>query len=193
MPDDQRLIDGYLNGESDSVSIVDGWLAAATAPFRSRLGADTDDLLQQVRMEVLRLLRAESFRAESSLKTYIWRVATHTSIDALRRARRRPAEEAYELGAEPESSAPSPLEAVLHRERQRLLMTVLETMSKECRELWELILQGYSYKELGRRLGVSEAALRVRAHRCRKRAVAALDGRPEAPTLESCDESEGAA
>ena len=54
-------------------------------------------------------------------------------------------------------------------ERRHLLG--LEGMSRECRDLWGLILAGLSYREIGTRLGVTEGALRVRALRCRQRAA----------------------
>lgn len=182
--DDARLIKGYLQGESKALFVVDGWLRAAIAPFRRRLGDDAEDVLQQVRLETLRLFRAGSFRGDSSLRTYLCRVACHSSIDAMRRLGRRPPTEGGDLEVSLESPVPSALDALLQRERQRFLVAVLETMSAGCRELWTLILQGHSYRELSERLGISEGALRVRAHRCRKRAAAALDGPSRSTRLE---------
>jgi RNA polymerase sigma-70 factor, ECF subfamily len=156
--------------------VVDAWLAAASAPFRRRLGPDGEDLLQEVRLEAHRLLREGRFRGESRLKTYLWRAAICTCIDALRRRRRRELRFAAELEADPPDEGPTPLQLVIHGEEQRLRLAVLESMSQECRELWRLILEGLGYREIAGRSGVSEAALRVRAHRCRKRAVEALGG-----------------
>ena len=42
----------------------------------------------------------------------------------------------------------------------------------ECRTLWALVAQGLSYREMSARLGLAEGTLRVRAHRCRRRALA---------------------
>ena len=41
-----------------------------------------------------------------------------------------------------------------------------------CRELWSMILDGLSYREMGVRLAVAEGTLRVRVLRCRQQAVA---------------------
>lgn len=168
---DPELIRRYLDGDREATVIVDGWLRAASAPFRRRLGADDEDVLQEIRLEVLRLLRDERFRGESSLKTYLWRVSCCTCIDALRR--RRPTLPLETSEAEASASDPSPLDHVLEEERQREFLTALEATSAECRALWRLILDGLSYKEIGRRMGVAEPALRVRAHRCRKQASGA--------------------
>jgi RNA polymerase sigma factor (sigma-70 family) len=65
---------------------------------------------------------------------------------------------------------------LLERDSTRRLLTALEVVPAECRELWRRILRGLSYGEISRELGVSEGTLRVRAHRCRKRAIEALGG-----------------
>ena len=173
---DPELIVRYLAGEREATLVVDGWLQASSAPFRRRLGADGEDVLQEVRLEVLRLLRDERFRGESSLKTYLWRVSCCTCIDALRR--RRPTCPLESTEAALSAPDPSPLDQVLEDERQREFLRALEATSAECRALWRLILDGLSYGEIGRRMGVAEPALRVRAHRCRKQASAALAPRP---------------
>jgi len=155
---------------------VDGWIAGAAGPFRRRLAADWPDLLQDVRLEVLRLLRASSWRGEARLKTYVWRVTGHTCLDALRRQRRRPEGEPADAALGLRSPDPSPLDRVLDHDRSRVLLTALEAVPAECRQIWERILRGLGYREIGLELGVSEGALRVRAHRCRKQAADALAG-----------------
>jgi RNA polymerase sigma-70 factor (ECF subfamily) len=173
--EDAELIAGCLNGENAAAAVLDGWLSAASAPFRRRLGAEGEDLLQEVRLEALRLLRDGRFRGESRLKTYLWRAAVCTCIDALRRRRRRELAFAQDAGPEPPAADPSPLQLALSDEERRLRLAVLESMPAECRELWRMILAGLGYRDIAGRTGVTEATLRVRAHRCRKRAVEALD------------------
>lgn len=174
--EDAELVAGCLDGEHSASAVVDGWLSAASAPFRRRLGADGEDLLQEVRLEALRLLRDGRFRGESRLKTYLWRAAVCTCIDALRRRRRRENAFAADAESEPPAKDPSPLQLVMDHEERRLRLVALESMPAECRELWRMILEGLGYREIAGSTGVTEAALRVRAHRCRKRAVEALDG-----------------
>jgi RNA polymerase sigma factor (sigma-70 family) len=178
--EDDAIVAGYLRGDPPAVAAVDGWIAAAASPFRRRLGADWPDLQQEARIEILRLLRASSWRGEARLRTYVWRVVGHTCLDALRRQRRRPAGEPEEQGAEIPSGAPSPLDDLLAQDAGRILLTALRALPEECRELWTRILRGASYGEISRELGVAEGALRVRAHRCRKRALEALAGNASA-------------
>jgi RNA polymerase sigma-70 factor (ECF subfamily) len=174
--DDDATIAGFLEGRAEAVERVDGWIAGAASPFRRRLGADWPDLLQEARIEILRLLRRSAWRGESRLKTYVWQVVAHTCLDALRRQKRRPPMEPMEPEAPLPSNDPSPLDQALGADAQRRLLMALAAVPEDCRELWGFILAGMTYQQIGARLGVAEGALRVRAHRCRKRAIEALRG-----------------
>jgi len=171
---DGELVTLFLGGDKETVEAANGWIARAATPFRRRLDSEWEDVLQEVRLEVFRLLQGGQYRGEASLRTYLWQVTAHTCLDALRRRQRRPAADALDIESSILAPDPSPLDRVLGQEREQMLLAALESMSRECRELWDLILSGLSYCELSGRLGVSEGTLRVRAHRCRQRAVAAL-------------------
>jgi RNA polymerase sigma-70 factor, ECF subfamily len=169
--EDAQLAADFLRGDRRAAETIDLWLARAAGPFRRRLGADWDDVLQEVRIEILRLVRNGSFRGEARLKTYLWRVTAHTCIDALRRRARHPVPDGLELAEPLPSAEASPFDRVLAGENDQALLAVLEGMSRECRDLWQLILDGLPYREISTRLGVTEGAVRVRALRCRQRAA----------------------
>jgi RNA polymerase sigma-70 factor, ECF subfamily len=171
MADDRDVAAAFLGGEGWAVALVDGWISQAASAFRRSLRWDWEDVRQEACLEVVAVLQQRRHRGESSLKTYLWRVVWHTCLDALRRRRRRPTVGLDELEAGLVSSDPSPMERLLRRERQDRSRAALAAMPWECQKLWYLILQGQSYRSIGARLGISEAALRVRAHRCRKAAT----------------------
>lgn len=156
--------------------LVDTWIACAAAPFRRRVASDWPDLLQEIRLELLRVLGQGQWRAEARLKTYVWRVAAHSCIDAWRRQRRRPLQEPADADMEVAADDPSPLDRLVADSRHRALLLALEAVPGECRDLWRRILRGESYRDISLDTGVAEGALRVRAHRCRKKAVDALGG-----------------
>lgn len=165
-----RFTAAYLDGEPRAVATVDDWLRRAALPFRRRLRNDWEDLLQELRMEVFRLLQQGRFRGDSSLKTYVWRVASHTCLDHCRaRARRRGDE--VDVEGEMERLPPRPAGQGTRTVERDLLLRVLAETSDECRKLWEMVVAGLSYREMSDRTGVSEGALRVRVLRCRKRAA----------------------
>ena len=173
---DAETAAGYLRGDAEAVASVDRWIAGAAAPFRRRLAGDWHDLLQEARIEILRLLRKGSWRGEARLRTYIWQVVGHTCLDAMRRLKRRPLLEPVEADAPLPSADPSPLDLVMGTDSRRRLLAALEAVPADCRELWRLILSGLSYQQISAETGVAEGALRVRAHRCRKRATEAQAG-----------------
>jgi DNA-directed RNA polymerase specialized sigma24 family protein len=72
---------------------------------------------------------------------------------------------------------------VLDDDARRLLLRALDAVPADCRQLWGSILRGISYQEISREIGVAEGALRVRAHRCRKRAIEALGGNAAGPRV----------
>jgi RNA polymerase sigma factor (sigma-70 family) len=166
---DQDVVAQYLRGDAEAVVTVDGWIARAAWPYQRRLSNRWDDVLQDVRLEVTRLLGQGKFRGESSLRTYLWQVVSHTCLDQLRHQNRW---QWADLEALDEGwSAGAPPAAASHEDRD-LVQRVLERVSDECRELWRLIVMGHSYREMSQRLGVAEGTLRVRVLRCREKAVA---------------------
>jgi RNA polymerase sigma-70 factor, ECF subfamily len=175
--EDAEVVDRYLKGEARAVGTVDSWIARAAYPYQRRLANRWDDVLQDIHLEVTRLLMGGKFRGESSFKTYLWRVVSHTCLDQIRADSRvkwteldsgEDAEEPAFLGSSPRNEGPEERSEV-----KDLLLRVLERVPAECRELWRMIHAGLSYREMSSRLEVAEGTLRVRVLRCREKAVAA--------------------
>lgn len=168
--DDQEMVARFLQGETDAIGIVDGWIARAAWPYQRRLANRWDDVLQDVRLEITRLLSQGKFRGESSLRTYLWRVINHTCLDQIRAESKRQWTDLEEL--EKGTGGPPPDPAPTRQEDRDLLWRVLERIPRDCREMWRMILAGLSYRDMSLRLGVAEGTLRVRALRCREKALA---------------------
>jgi RNA polymerase sigma factor (sigma-70 family) len=173
--EDAEVVKRYLKGEAQAVGTVDGWIARAAYPYQRRLSTRWDDVLQDIRLEVTRLLMQGKFRGESSFKTYLWRVVSHTCLDQIRAdSRVKWTEIDGDDPEEPSFSTASPVNESpgARSEVKDLLLRVLERVPAECRELWRMIHAGLSYREMSLRLGVAEGTLRVRVLRCREKAVA---------------------
>jgi RNA polymerase sigma factor (sigma-70 family) len=171
--DEPRLAERYLQGDREAHATIEEWIGRAASPFRRRLAGRWDDVLQDVRLEITRLLRDGAFRGESSLKTYLWRVVAHTCLDRLRSPSRWQWTEIDALQdweAEALLAEREPPPAMLAVPTKDLLLRVLDGVPEDCRRLWAMVLAGLSYREMSRRVGVAEGALRVRVLRCRKRA-----------------------
>ena len=169
--DDREVVARFLRGETEAVGTVDGWISRAAWPYQRRLADRWDDVLQDVRLEVTRLLGQGKFRGESSLRTYLWRVVSHTCLDQLRaQSKWKWADlETLDQGEDPSPAVHVPTSS---REDRDLLTRVLGRVPQDCREMWRMILAGLSYKEMSLRLNVAEGTLRVRVLRCREKAGA---------------------
>lgn len=161
-PDDRTLIEAYLLGEPDALRIIDRWIDASLR--RRFLASDAlDDLRQDVRMRLVKSLRAGSFRGGSSLKTYVHQVGHNAAADFLHRregpAALPPVHEPGEAGVAEKGAI---AEELVHR--------VLRSLPEIDRRLMALLFEERcSYEEAARRLGKSVGAIKVRVHRCRRR------------------------
>lgn len=168
-PADAALVEEYLAGEDDAVERVERWCRYAVGPFRRRIAAsDLDDVVQDVLLRVLRSLRENRFRGDSSFETFVRRAASNACIDRIRRARRWRTTDLENLALR--SVGPSPSDRAVDRDRLEVFTRVLAELPGHCRQLWEMVLDGRSYEAISERVGVSAGALRVRLLRCRRRA-----------------------
>jgi RNA polymerase sigma-70 factor (ECF subfamily) len=172
MADDREMVTRFLRGDSDAVATLDGWIARAAWPYQRRLANRWDDVLQDVRLEVTRLLGEGKFRGESSLRTYLWRVVSHTCLDQIRSQGKWQFTDLDAVDQEDGRAAGLPRVAVDDPAERDLLLRVVDRASPDCRDLWKMLLLGLSYKEMSLRLQVAEGTLRVRVLRCRERAIA---------------------
>lgn len=158
------------------------WVEEGIRGFRPRLAMPWEDVQQELLLEVTALLRRNAFRGESSLRTYLWRVAKYRCLNLLRDQ----AKPAWSDGDEDElvklpAPGSSPLESLLEGEKVDLLVRLTAELPAECRQIWTMVLAGMSYADMSRELAVAPGALRVRALRCRRRATTLWErwrGRP---------------
>jgi RNA polymerase sigma-70 factor (ECF subfamily) len=169
------LIARFLEEESAAVRTVDRWIARFASPYRRRLGTGWEDALQDIRLELVQLLRNGQFRGESALSTYLWRVVGHYCINRIRAEVKWQWSEVDDIAAFLEDKATSPLDSLLRKESDQRLLRVLEEAPEDCRKLWRMVLEGRSYQEISGVLGVAEGTLRVRMLRCRQKAVASRE------------------
>ncbi len=166
----KELVERYLAGDAETVAKIDRWIEQAALSFRRRLSAEWDDVLQSIRLEVFKLLRKGKFRAESHVRTYLWKVTNHSCVDFIRSKERWRWTELGDYGQLLEASSLRARREAGERETLDLLARVFEEVCDQCQKIWQMILAGSSYREMSRLLKVSEGALRVRALRCRKQA-----------------------
>jgi RNA polymerase sigma-70 factor (ECF subfamily) len=169
---DRALIQGFLDGDAACIGQIDVWIGEVVRHPALRLGNDVQDVAQQVRRKLLTSFRDGRFLGTASLRTYVWRAAQHAAIDHLRHRRSQRYPLSIDDVTEPSDPALSPEKALLLQERHALFALVLGRIEEACRELFQLIVfDELSYAEIALRLRTTEGAIKVRALRCREKAV----------------------
>ncbi len=141
---------------------------------------DAEDVAQLVFFRASQAL--PDFRGESSLGTWLYRIARNAALDWRRgRARARATHEvlAWERiplgGAEQDDPAPPADEALVRREMQECLRGVIAEMPEADRDVIALgELDGLPGAKVAETLGVSLANAKIRLHRARGRLRATL-------------------
>jgi RNA polymerase sigma factor (sigma-70 family) len=169
--DDQDLVRGFVEGRLECHDRIDTWIDEVLRSRHFLLGADREDVAQDVRRKLLAVFRDGRFLGESSLRTYVWRACQHAAMNHLRGRRRRPTSP-LDGAAEPVAPGADPAHALAVEERRAVARQLLAGMDEDCRKLWTLaVFEELPYRAIARELGATEAAIKVRALRCRRKAA----------------------
>ena len=141
---------------------------------------DAEDLLQDV--FVLAHRKLASFRGESSLGTWLYRLAVNQCLDHLRSKQTRVARATDSLdddgAAEPAASAPALPEAIARIDLER----AIAQLPVGCRAAFVLHdVEGLDHREVGAALGISEGTSKSQVHKARMKLRVLLRGMRAAP------------
>lgn len=131
--------------------------------YATRDGED-EDLYQEILMQAWKSFR--SFRGDSSIGTWLYRVALNTALTWRRRETRR-ADDRATMGERKESGRPSAPPAPTRSERE-ILRDFLDSLSGPSRTVLVLYMEGLTHGEIADVTGLSKSAIGVRIHRMRK-------------------------
>jgi RNA polymerase sigma factor (sigma-70 family) len=122
-----------------------------------------EDLLQDIRLAIW--LALPRFRGESSLRTFLFRIAHNRALAHVwRRKTRRPSEELEE----PVDTRPGPECAAIEANNSFRLAEAIRQLPLPFRQVITLSLEDLSYAEIASVLGISENNVAVRINRARK-------------------------
>ena len=136
---------------------------------------DAEDVLQETFLSVYR--NAEKFRGDSKFSSWLYRIASNTALDLLRRRERKEGEDVSfhdaededgELDEPADANAPQPEETLLQSESLEEVRAALDAMPAKLRSAYLLYMaDGLSLPEVAQELGIQLSAAKLRVHRAR--------------------------
>ena len=160
--DDRTLIERWQGGDERAASAIVERHAAAIARFVSTLGErEMDEVVQDTFIRAFSSF--DSFRGESSLRTWLFTIARRLVLDRRRAQRRRPDPEPLE---DVEVAAGfTALDSLVAEESEAQVREAVGRLSPTQREVFTLrVGEGLSYKEIADVVGTTEGAARVHYH-----------------------------
>lgn len=184
---DVAIIALVKKGERDAYRFIveryqDRIIALAYDVLKNR--AEAEDVAQEAFVKAF--LALDSFKAESSFYTWLYRIAYHMAIDMRRKSSRREALGA--LGSGDADGKENPIENTLaapgelspealydRKQRASCIDSALKEVSPEHRAIILMReVDGLSYDEIAEVVGISKGTVMSRLHYARKRIQAAL-------------------
>jgi RNA polymerase sigma-70 factor (ECF subfamily) len=185
--DDAEVIRRVRAGDGDAFGVlVDRYGTRVTRLVRGyvRNEHDAQDVVQDAFVKAFS--RLDRFDGRSAFFTWLYRIAANTAMDHNKKWRRRPpslplegprGEDGDPPGAAPPAPGPSPVQGAMGGELRRRIDDALDALPDIYREIVVLReMEGLSYEDMARALGLSRGTVESRLFRARERLRAALAG-----------------
>ena len=167
---DEEIIRGYLEGNTKDYGVIVGWIREVVNTTLWVEGVAADDIISDTTYKLLVNFRAYRFKYQSSLKTYVQKITRFTIIDTIR-SHKRAREYLSGNNLQPLENK-SPLDIFEDEEEVTIFNRIFSLINEQCRQLWEMIFHDLlSYKEIAKKLNISEAAVKTKAFRCKEEAI----------------------
>ena len=175
--EDETGVGGHFDGEVPPFERI----VSDYSPLISRIAmsyeADPtlrEDLVQQIFLAVWQAL--PSWRADASLKTFIARIAQNRAISFVaRQVRQLPTAEMPELV---KAEQPDPEQSAIEANERAVLLEATRALPVPLREVIVLVLEWFSYAEIGAMLDIAPNALALRLSRAKASLKKMLERRP---------------
>jgi RNA polymerase sigma-70 factor (ECF subfamily) len=162
--EDRALIERWLRGDQRSATAIVERHANAIARFVGTLGEEErDEVVQDTFVRAFSSF--DSFRGESSLRTWLFTIARRLVLDRRRAQRRRPEAESLENVDVVGEGGFTALDSIVAAESEDQVREAVGRLSPTQREVFTLrVGEGLSYKEIAEVVGTTEGAARVHYH-----------------------------
>lgn len=167
MRTDEQLMCAYAEGDRSAFDELFRRYSGAVHNFMRRdlwSGEDARDLTQQAFLQLHRARR--DFRADGNLRSWLMTIARNLKFDYMRQVRRRPPAGSLEdLESGPQVADESHRRLLARDALEHAIARLPDNQQDVIRLYW---FEHLPYAEIARRLGASESAVKVRAHRAYK-------------------------
>lgn len=160
---DHELIARWRQGDQRAASELVQRHAPALTRFLAASGArqDVDELVQDTFVRAFGSI--DSFRGESSLRTWLFTIARRLLLDRRRAQKRRP--ESVDVQEHDVATEVDALDHVVADETQLRLRDAVERLTPTQRQVFTLrVADGMSYRDIAEAVGTTEGAARVHYH-----------------------------
>ena len=189
-PDDKALLHAHVDGDPDAFGTLFGrhrdrlWAVALRTTGDAE---DAADALQEAMIAAFR--RADSYRGDAAVTTWLHRIVVNACLDRLRRRAVRRAEPLPDdlddartvaegtgvLGGGESGTVVDPAVLVVDHERRRAVLAALETLPADQRAALVLVdMEGYSVEETAAILDCAPGTVKSRCSRGRARLLPLL-------------------
>jgi|SRR5688500_6454757 len=162
-PSDLDLVERWKSGDERAATAIVERHAPALARYASSLGAreDIEELVQDTFVRAFGAI--DSFRGESSLRTWLFTIQRRLVLDRARAYKRKgirlPIDEADIV------TSGDALGDMVASETERRILAAVSRLSPTQREVFTLrVVEGLSYREIADVAGTTEGAARVHYH-----------------------------
>ncbi|HEU4990707.1 MAG: sigma-70 family RNA polymerase sigma factor [Gemmatimonadota bacterium] len=160
---DLELIDAWRAGDERAATLLVSRHAPAVARFVVSCGEreEVDELVQDTFVRAFGAL--DGFRADSSLRTWLFTIARRLLLDRRRADRRR--RDRVQIDEADAVTEVDALDGVVAGETERRIGQAMARLSPKQREVFTLrVTEGLTYKDIADVVGTTEGAARVHYH-----------------------------
>lgn len=171
---DRELIDRWMAGDSRAATLLVTRHADALARFAASSGEreEIEELVQDTFVRAFGSL--DSFRGESSLRTWLFTIERRLMLDRRRAERRQRA--TVPVQAADASTDYTALDSLVADEAESRVRKAIGSLSPTQREVFTLrVEQGLSYRDIAEVVGTTEGAARVHYHNAMRAVKEMLD------------------
>ena len=175
---DQLYITKVINGDTNAFAyLVDNYkdMVYSLAYKMTKNREEAEEISQDTFIKAFKNL--DKFKGDSKFSTWLYRIGYHAALDSIKKNKRHQNSfEINDITFNQIKSVENILEGIERKERAKIMNGCLDKLPDEERSIiWMFYYDELSLKEIIEVTGLSEANIKVKLHRARKRLLAIVE------------------